>query len=117
MERRNRAAYAMKGKRQLSVVGCQLLCRRTARTGLRRWALVVACGMLALAAWGQFGNSGVVRGFKFPEFFERAPGQTNRLLKTLITGSEARPGAGGYDVKDMRIETFEETGATNIIAR
>ena len=99
----------MKGKRQLSGVGCQWL--------LTRMALVIGCAMVAAAAWAQFGNSGVVRGFKFPEFFERAPGQTNRLLKTLITGSEARPAAGVYDVKDMKIETFEETGKTNIIAR
>ena len=85
---------------------------------LKHAAAIAVVGLfLAAAAWGQFGNSGVVRGFKFPEFYERPAGQTNRVLKTLITGSEARPSAGGYDVKDMRIETFEETGMTNIIAR
>jgi hypothetical protein len=72
---------------------------------------------VASVAWAQFGAAGAVRGFKLPEFYDRAPGQTNRLLKTLITGSEARPNGPIYDVKDMRIETFEETGQTNIIAR
>ena len=96
-----------------------LLFRRFPACGLLNTLGVIAVAslVLAVAALAQFGNSGVVRGFKFPEFYERAPGQTNRLLKTLIIGSEARPAAGGYDVKDMRIETFEESGATNIIAR
>src|SRR5262245_11924475 len=102
MERRYRAAYAMKrtdttnrSDRREQVAN---LARGSATSRLR-FVVVIGCGLLAVAGWAQFGNSGVVRGFKFPEFFERAPGQTNRLLKTLITGSEARPAAGVYDVK------------------
>ena len=89
------------------------------RRGALRGALygALACCFLSLA-WGQFGNTGIIRSFKFPEFYESASSQTNRALKTLITGDEAQPNAAGIiAVKEMRIQTYEESGSTNVIAR
>ena len=89
---------------------------------VQRMLLMLLCGLALIsvlsAAWAQFGNAGVARGFKVPEFYDQEPGQTNRSLKTLITGAEAQPNAAGlWAVKQMEIETYERSGDTNIIAR
>lgn len=63
--------------------------------------------------WAQRGEN-----FKFPVFYDKtSPEQTNRL-KTLITGAEAQVlGRDLYYVKQMRIESFDESGKTNLIAK
>ena len=96
--------------------------RSMAHNGSQRALMIIAGGVAAVcvlsAAWAQFGNAGVARGFKVPEFYDQEPGQTNRPLKTLITGAEAQPNAAGsWAVKQMEIETYERSGDTNIIAR
>jgi hypothetical protein len=72
---------------------------------------------LVTAVWAQLGSAGKIRGFRLPEFYQ-TDGGARGPLKTLITGAEAQPNASGsVAVTEMRIQTYEEQGATNIIAR
>ena len=74
--------------------------------------------LVVLALRAQFSAGGKISGFRLPEFYESAPGQTNRALKTLITGAEAEPRAAGlWAVDQMAIQTREEDGRTNLIAK
>lgn len=61
---------------------------------------------------------GVVKDFKYPEFYEQKPGGSKQALKTLVTGAEARPQLSGWvALKQMRIESYSEEGKTNLIIR
>ena len=72
----------------------------------------------APALLAQLSRSGVVRGFKLPEFYDPVPGKVppNRL-KYLITGAEAQPESKDLViVKQMRLESYQVDGKTNLVA-
>ena len=68
----------------------------------------------------QLGRLGRIHNFKVAEFYEPkelGPGKTNQI-KSQLTGKEAQPQLDGtIIVKTVRIEDYEPTGRTNLIAK
>jgi hypothetical protein len=75
---------------------------------------------LALAGLAQMGGVGQFKGFKLTDFYDarqRVPGRTN-LLKSLVIAREAYPQSNGLILlTEMRMESYQLTGQTNVIAR
>lgn len=76
--------------------------------------------VLGVALQAQLGRMTVLSNFKIIERFspkEMLPGQTNQT-KTVLTGAKARQQPGGLILVDqMRIDSLQPDGGTNIIAR
>jgi lipopolysaccharide export system protein LptA len=75
--------------------------------------------LLALLCFSSTLSAQIVsRGFRLFDYYDAVPGknQTN-LLKSQITGAEARPQANGLElITRVRIENYLEDGRTNLIA-
>jgi lipopolysaccharide export system protein LptA len=67
--------------------------------------------VLVGGAKAQLVLQGPLKNFKFPDYYPEKANQTNRVLKTLITGAEAWQLPGGQmRIKGLRIESHGEDG-------
>ena len=74
----------------------------------------------ALQLAAQLGRFGILRGFKFPDFYDTSPtgkGQTNRL-KGMLMGAVAQYITNDtWRLTQMRLEHFQFDGQTNLVAQ
>jgi len=81
--------------------------------------LLLALLLCAAAAPAQLRVTGTFKNFRFPDYYpDPPPGQTNRPLRTLLQGEEARQVARDkISITGLRIEYYRPDGAIEAVVR
>ena len=84
-----------------------------------RCVLLVGVGLVwACSSPGQVRLSGKLKNFQFPDYYEPAPGQTNQVMKTLLSGAEAQQLPNGQvQISGLRIDSYRPDGQREVEVR